>query len=160
MRETYVLLAIIIYLASTAMAGKCSGKWAIHACGGGNGKRSDLDNPSDKENSVRDEIPEEKSWSILRRLARPSSQRTEEDRSRRLPDELTDHIETRQDSDDEKAERSEEDFLENTEHRDKPSGRPYDKDELIAALRLIRMIKSRNAEIKLRRSNDVILGSP
>jgi len=38
-----LFLAVVMYLASTATAGKCSGKWAIHACGGGNGKRSEAE---------------------------------------------------------------------------------------------------------------------
>jgi hypothetical protein len=42
----WLLLSVIFYLGSLADAGKCTGRWAIHACGGGNGKRSDIDYPS------------------------------------------------------------------------------------------------------------------
>jgi len=42
----WLLLLIFLYLGSLADAGKCTGRWAIHACGGGNGKRSDIDYPS------------------------------------------------------------------------------------------------------------------
>jgi hypothetical protein len=40
-----MLLPILIHLGTIANAGKCTGRWAIHACGGGNGKRSDIDYP-------------------------------------------------------------------------------------------------------------------
>jgi len=49
----WVLLPIVLYLGSLADAGgKCTGRWAIHACGGGNGKRSDIDYPSPSEDSA------------------------------------------------------------------------------------------------------------
>jgi len=41
----WLLLPIFIHLGTVANAGKCTGRWAIHACGGGNGKRSDIDYP-------------------------------------------------------------------------------------------------------------------
>jgi len=41
----WMLLPILIHLGTIANAGKCTGRWAIHACGGGNGKRSDIDYP-------------------------------------------------------------------------------------------------------------------
>lgn len=41
-------------------APKCSGKWAIHSCGGGNGKRSEIDLAGDLEDLRQDEraLPE------------------------------------------------------------------------------------------------------
>jgi len=36
-----VLFVAAVCLTSQVVLGKCSGQWAIHACGGGNGKRSE-----------------------------------------------------------------------------------------------------------------------
>jgi len=47
-----LLLLLIVYLSSPVLAGKCSGRWAIHACGGGNGKRSGGEYLDDSMNDV------------------------------------------------------------------------------------------------------------
>ncbi|KAL5010588.1 hypothetical protein ScPMuIL_012893 [Solemya velum] len=39
---SFLYLSFTVYTVS----GKCSGRWAIHSCYGGNGKRSGFDNPS------------------------------------------------------------------------------------------------------------------
>nr|BAB83127.1 prepro-polychaete excitatory peptide [Perinereis vancaurica] len=40
----YLLLVSILYIwTGQKVSGKCTGPWAIHACGGGNGKRSDVE---------------------------------------------------------------------------------------------------------------------
>lgn len=38
-----ICLLFIVALQVTLGAPKCSGRWAIHSCGGGNGKRSEID---------------------------------------------------------------------------------------------------------------------
>nr|BAA09455.1 EEP-2 precursor [Eisenia fetida]prf//2208460A GGNG-peptide [Eisenia fetida] len=43
---TNIMLLVICYLwchIQSTSGGKCAGQWAIHACAGGNGKRSDID---------------------------------------------------------------------------------------------------------------------
>jgi len=74
----WLLLPICFYLGSTADAGKCTGRWAIHACGGGNGKRSDIDYPSlpDEDATApegRETEDESRQLDLLTRLTRLSA---------------------------------------------------------------------------------------
>ncbi|XP_041354247.1 uncharacterized protein LOC121372059 [Gigantopelta aegis] len=56
--SNFIRLLSLVYLCVTVhpvLAGKCSGKWAIHACFGGNGKRSDP-TLTDMEDKVRSNL--------------------------------------------------------------------------------------------------------
>ncbi|XP_076466476.1 uncharacterized protein LOC143297842 [Babylonia areolata] len=69
---TCVALTSLIVLSSflTMAEGKCSGRWAIHACWGGNGKRSGIPASPDVPLGEAEEEEDEssKSLSLLRRL--------------------------------------------------------------------------------------------
>jgi len=150
LQTSCALILFVIYLGSTAMAGKCTGKWAIHACGGGNGKRSD-DFLSDGE-EVRDHIPDAAaSRTLLSRLVRPSSDRDQEalDSAMALeppPGDDVPSLNQRTQDDDGKWDETGREYLGDLEQRieEKLAENQMKHDKLLAAYRLIKRIKARN----------------
>jgi len=49
-----VSVTLCFFFLPETFAAKCTGQWAIHACGGGNGKRSDTDSLTSLNESPRD----------------------------------------------------------------------------------------------------------
>jgi hypothetical protein len=84
----WLLLPIFFYLGSLADGGKCTGRWAIHACGGGNGKRSDINYPSlpDEDGAARadTEDGDSRQRDLLTRLTRLSGRNADSTLDARL----------------------------------------------------------------------------
>jgi hypothetical protein len=167
-------MATILYIASLAMAGKCSGKWAIHACGGGNGKRSegaDYNTLASDEFAAaqRDLEKDDRSRSLLARLTRLSA------RDHGLPQPAAETGLLRDDLEISESEerplwnaeeilaeigrdnRNNRDDVRRVDDIEESQQRDEDRAELLAALRLIKRLQASSSKSKL---NDVIDDSP
>lgn len=157
-RACCFLLTFMIFCTSSAIGGKCTGKWAIHACGGGNGKRSDADLTDDTD--IRDQIPGAESGTFLSRLVLPLTD--QDSRNSRLLDSLEDPDQLKTSRDFETSrdarEKADGDILESLELKvqEKLAKNKKKQDELLAAFQLIKRIESRKARSKLRANSDVI----